>query len=463
MTEEHPHSSPPWGATTKLVVALTIVAIAAGLFIQFHGIIGPLLLAFVLAYLLSPSAEFLQRTLRLSWQLAVGIIYLLLLLLLVSLLTLGGLGLVQQIASLVSVVQSNLASLPGVLQDLSTRAYEIGPFQIDFRHLDMSALSSQLLGMIQPLLGRTGTLLSTMASEAAQFLGWALFVVLISYFVLSESGGLRSGTVWLDVPGYSEDIRRLTAELSRIWNAFLRGQIIVFFLTALTYTVVFGILGIRYAVGIAFLAGLSKFLPYVGAFITWATLALVAYFQSTTILGLSPFGYTLLVVALGVLIDQTYDNVVTPRIIAQALRVHPAAVLVVAIIAANLLGLLGVILAAPMLATVMLAWRYTLRKMLGLNPWPAGEHVPASLPGGSAVARIFQFVRDQIGRFKRAEAPQGMAVETPKKVLSKESKTKESAQIAAVQKAKKIPVKEKSPKIEAVTKAKKPTLKKKSV
>lgn len=402
MTEEQPRISPPWSSTTKLVVSLTIVAIAAGLFIKFHGIIGPLLLAFVLAYLLSPLASMMQRRLHLSWQLAVGLIYLLLLVTLLGLLTLGGLGLVQQISSLVTVVQQNLSSLPKVLQDMSGRIYQLGPFQLDFRHMDLAPLSSQLLGMLQGVLGRTGTLLSTVAGGAAQFVGWGLFVMLISYFVLADSGGLRGGILSLDVPGYSDDVRRLSAELGRIWNAFLRGQIIIFILTTITYTVVFGILGIRYAIGIAFLAGLSKFLPYVGPFITWTTLALVAYFQNYTVFGLSPFGYALLAVGLGVLIDQTFDNVISPRIIGQALRVHPAAVLVAALIAANLLGLLGVVLAAPMLATVLLFWRYMLRKMLDLDPWPAGDVLPPPPPGAHALARVRRFVRDQVGRMRRS-------------------------------------------------------------
>jgi predicted PurR-regulated permease PerM len=402
MSEEHPRISPPWGTTTKLVVSLTLVAIAGALFIQFHQIIGPLLLAFVLAYLLSPIAERLQRSLRLSWGFSATIVYLLLLLLLLSLLTLGGLGLVGQITSLVDVLQSNLGDIPKVLHDLSGRVLTFGPFQFDLRHVDMSPLSSQLLGMLQSVLGRTGTILSTVATSAATFVGWTLFVMLISYFVLSESGGLRGRTDWVDVPGYSEDTRRLTAELSRIWNAFLRGQVIIFILTAFTYMIVLGVLGIRYAVGIAILAGLAKFLPYIGPFITWTTLALVAYFQTYTVFGLSPLGYTILAVGLGILVDQIFDNFISPRIMGQALSVHPAAVLVAAIIAATWLGLLGVILAAPMLATVLLFWRYTLRKMLDLDPWPASESVPPPPPGALTLAKARRFVRDQIGRLRRS-------------------------------------------------------------
>ncbi len=401
MNELPKPSSPHWGATTKLVVALTIVAIAAGLFVQFHVILGPLLMAFVLAYLLYPLASFLQKYIRISWQITVGLIYLILMIILLGVLTLGGVGLVQQIESLVVVVEANLSSVPDIIQNLSGRVYQFGPFNIDFRQFDLNQLSNQILGLLQPLLGRTGELLSTLASGAAQFLGWALFVLLISYFVLAESGGLRGRIVWLDIPGYSEDIRRLGYELNRIWNAFLRGQIIIFFLTALSYTIVFSILGVRYAIGIALLAGLAKFVPYIGAFIVWTTLALVAYFQPGTIFGLTPLTYAILTVALAVLIDETFDNVVTPRIIAQALRVHPAGVLVAAIVAANLLGLLGVVVAAPILATAALLWRYTMRKMLDVDPWPDGDAQLPPPPPSPIFNRIRKLWSDFRGRLAK--------------------------------------------------------------
>src|SRR5574341_1569835 len=127
MTEHPTPSSPRWGATTKLVVALTFVAILAGLFIRFQAIIGPLLMAFVLAYLLHPVAGLLQRSLRLSWSAAVGIVYLIMILLLLGLLTLGGVGLVQQVQSVVTIVQDSLTSLPALLERFSGQVYQLGP------------------------------------------------------------------------------------------------------------------------------------------------------------------------------------------------------------------------------------------------------------------------------------------------------------------------------------------------
>jgi predicted PurR-regulated permease PerM len=222
-----------------------------------------------------------------------------------------------------------------------------------------------------------GSLIGTLAGSAAGFLGWTIFVLLVSFFVLVESGGLREDILKVELPGYSEDLRRLGKELGRIWNAFLRGQIIIFAATVLIYSVVLSILGVRYAIGLALAAGFARFVPYVGPAVNWTALALVTFFQP-----FQPFGadnqiyYTLLVFVIALFIDQIFDNLVSPRIMADALRVHPAAVLVAAIISASLLGVLGVVIAAPMLATLQLFSQYTLRKMFDQNPWPVREGRP---------------------------------------------------------------------------------------
>jgi len=384
MIEQPPSSnSPSWSATTKLVVALTVVAMVAALLIKFQFIIGPVLIALVLAYLLHPVASFLQRRLYFTWNASVAVVYFLIIIFLLSLLTLGGVGLVQQVQSVITIVQDGLKALPGLIEQFSGRVYQFGPFKIDFRALDLSALSSQVLGMVQPLLSRTGTLLATLATSTANFLGLTLFVLLVSYFVLAESGGLRGRIISVEVPGYSQDFERLGRELGQIWNAFLRGQIIIFFLAVAVYTVLLSILGVRYAIGLAFLAGLARFVPYVGPMINWVVLVLVAYFQTYKLFGLEPLYYALLVLGIALIVDQIFDNFVSPRILSSALKVHPAAVLVAAIVAANLLGILGVVVAAPILATVTLFWQYTMRKMLDLDPWPEPELRQPPLPLGS--------------------------------------------------------------------------------
>ena len=403
MNQTKPSSSPSWGATTKLVVALTFVAIVGGLLIRFEKILAPLLLALVLAYLFHPVANFVQRVVHLPWRVVVSIIYLLFLAVLLSLLTAGGVGLIQQIQNLVIFIQNTLTVIPSVIAQASGQIYQFGPFQFDFSRLDFNPLGQQILGLVQPVLGQTGLLLGTIASDAAQFLGWLFFVLLVSYFALSESGGTRRRIIRLDIPGYTEDIHRLGYELGIIWNAFLRGQAIVFFVTFIAYAVVFSLLGVNYAIGIAVLAGLAKFVPYFGEPVTWVTIALVTYFQGSGPFGLPPLTYAIISVGLAFLIDQTIDNLITPRILARALHVHPAAVLIAALIAASFLGLLGVIIAAPMLATVTLFWRYIMRKMLDLDPWLEGEETyPPPLSISGILAAVRKFWDTMRGRFAKS-------------------------------------------------------------
>ncbi len=395
MTQSQTPMSPPWGTNTKLVVALTIVVIVGALLVKFQSVITPLLIAFMMAYLLHPVAAFLQRRAYFSWGAAVGLIYLVILLLLLGVLTAGGVGLVQQIQSLIIILQKAITSLPQLIEQASSQVYQFGPFEFDLRALDLKDISSQVLGMVQPLLSQTGTLLSTVAGSAANFVGWTFFVIVVSYFVLAESGGLRGQIVPLDFPGYTQDFERLTRELGRTWNAFLRGQIILFFLAFIVYSIILSVLGVHYAIGLAFVAGLARFIPYVGPAVNWVALVLISYFQAYKLFGLSPIYYSLLVLGIALVIDQIFDNIVSPRILSDTLKVHPAAVLVAAIVAANLFGLLGVIIAAPILATVILLWKYIMRKMLDLDPWPEAEvRQPLPPPGSRMLVSIRNFLRN---------------------------------------------------------------------
>ncbi|MBL8092269.1 MAG: AI-2E family transporter, partial [Anaerolineales bacterium] len=89
--------------------------------------------------------------------------------------------------------------------------------------------------------------------------------------------------------------------------------------------------GVHYAIGLSFLAGLARFVPYVGPAINWVILVIVAYFQTFKLFDLPPLYYTLIVLVVALLIDQIFDNIVSTRILSDALKVHQAAVLVAAI------------------------------------------------------------------------------------------------------------------------------------
>jgi predicted PurR-regulated permease PerM len=373
---EPPDTSPKWSSSTKLVVGLTFIAIVFALLYNFRTIIGPLLLAFILAYLLNPLIARLSRATRLNWRMSVNVVYLFMIIILGSFSALAGFAIMNQIQSLIEVVQNFIADLPNLAADLSTRVYTLGPlpFHFSLSQFDLTAISNELLSTIQPMVGRVGTLVSSFAASAAVTIGWGLFVLIISYFLLADTHNVSDQLVSLDIPGYSDDLRRLSAELKDTWNAFLRGQLIIIILVILLYTILMSILGLKYALGIAILAGVARFIPYIGPLVTLVVASLVALLQGGNYYGLPAWQYAILVVVVAVLTDQIMDNLVSPRIFGSTLGVHPAAVLIAAIIAANLIGLIGLVLAAPVVATLKLFGRYLIRKMFDLEPFPPSEH-----------------------------------------------------------------------------------------
>jgi len=167
MSEPVDQNSPNWTNTTKLVVALVFIAILAGIVIQFKTILGPLMISFMLAYILNPIAGFLKEKLRISWNISVGLIYLLLLMLLLGSLTLGGLAIFGQLTSLIKFIQTEIVNVPKFLADLSTQKYLIGPFTIDFSQLDLVQIGNQILSMVQPIISSFGTLVGSFAAGTA--------------------------------------------------------------------------------------------------------------------------------------------------------------------------------------------------------------------------------------------------------------------------------------------------------
>jgi predicted PurR-regulated permease PerM len=365
-----PAMSPRWGSTLKLIVGLTFAAIIFALFLYFRQILGPLLIAFVITFLLRPAIEWISRTTRFSWKITVNLVFLLLIIVLIFLFTLTGLAVFSQIQNLIKEVETLVATLPKSIADLSKQVIVFGPLSIDLSTLDLAVLSERLLSSVQPLIERLGNLFGTFATSTVSFLGWVAFILIISYFILVDAKKVSGSFLNVDIPGHNADIRRLRLELNLIWNAYIRGQFLIFTMAVGAYTILMSILGVRYAFAIAIMAGLARFVPYLGPAITWTTTALVAFLQGGNYFGLQQVQFTILVIVSAMVVDSIFDNFVSPRIFGASLGVHPAAVLVAAIVAANWIGLVGILLAAPVLATLTLLSRYALRKLLDLDPWP---------------------------------------------------------------------------------------------
>lgn len=363
--------SPKWSATAKTVVGLTIAGVLVGLLMYFRSIIGPLMVSVVLAFLLHPVANWIKKITPLSWRLIVTVLYLLVLVILIGILTLSGLALVNQAENLIEVIQDFIANdLSLIMDDLSRRNFWIGPFELDMNQFDLDALTQQLVQALEPALTRLGSSVGSIATRTLATIGMLLLVLLISYFLLADAGQFPDMANYIHIPGYDSDLRRMGAELGYLWNAFLRGQLLIISLTVVVYTILMSGMGVRnWAFIIALLAGVARLVPYLGPTVTWTVTAIVTLVQGENYFDLEPVLYATVVVAVALLVDQIFDNIISPLIFGQALHIPPALLLIGALAMARLFGLVGLLLAAPVIATLKLLGIYTVRKMLDLDPW----------------------------------------------------------------------------------------------
>jgi len=369
MANNQTASSPRWSTTTKIVVTLLILTAVIALLIRFAGLLSTLITAFIIAVLFHPIAEFINRKTKIPWTWSVSIIYLITVVLVFGLLTVGGIALINQINELIKFLQTTLLRLPGFIDQLTTTTLFIGPFELDFSYINWDQIGTQLLNTVQPVLTRMGNLFGSVASGAVGFVGSFLLSLLISYLIITETEEASERMIKIEIPGYQEDIERLGNRIQKIWNQFLRGQALIFLFRFILYLIILTVFRLRFVVGMALLATLGNFIPYIGVAIVWIINFFVAFFQGTTAFGLDPFPFALTVMAVGWISDNLYDTFFSPKYLGGVLKLHPAAVLVAVMVGLNLFGILGMFLAPPTLATLRVIWQYAGSKLQDKNPW----------------------------------------------------------------------------------------------
>ena len=124
------------------------------------------------------------------------------------------------------------------------------------------------------------------------------------------------------------------------------------------------------------IGGILQFIPIVGPLIYGSTAVAIVLFQPGAWFGLSPQVHALVVLGNVIVLQEISDNILVPRILGSSLHLHPVAILVFALIAANLAGLVGLLLSAPTLATLRLFGHYIYCKMFDLDPWPDPPPIP---------------------------------------------------------------------------------------
>jgi predicted PurR-regulated permease PerM len=352
------------------VAAIFLLTLGVGLLLRLGRLLIPVILGFVLAYLVDPLVTGLSRITRIPRWLSVLLLYVVIVLLVGGLTAGTGLIITQQLIGLVNDLGTLSAQLPDFLTRLSEMTLVIGPWVID-----LSTVINPLLGSVgsavQPLLAQTGALLASIAGATASVVGLVLVVMLFGYYLLLDFGGLDEYVMHFVPRAYQSDVQRLMKGTQQVWRAFIRGQLILGAVVGVLTGIALAAVGLRFALVLGLIAGVLELVPTFGPIVAGVLAILVALFQGTNSLGLTPLAFALVVIGVSFLIQQIENNLLVPRIIGGSLNLHPMVVLLGAIVGGTMAGILGVLLAAPVIATGRLWLGYFYRKTVGLETWPA--------------------------------------------------------------------------------------------
>lgn len=405
MTEGTEPTSPPWQPGTRLVAAVFLLILFILLAYSLRQLATPIILGLFLAYLLHPLVHLLMKWTKLPHWSAVLILYILVLGLFLGGTTGVGLFATEQITGLVEDLVELADELPQQLVELSTQSFEIGPWTFDLSRINLDPIIEQLTAAVQPVLLGTGSLLASFASAAASALGVLLLVMVIGFYMLLDFQNLRGYAIALVPESYEEDINGLFDETGKVWQSFLRGQLLLGVVVGSVVTVALMILGVRFALGLGIIAGLLEFVPIFGPIFSGIIAALVALFQDSNWLGLSPGIYVLIVLGAFVIIQQIENNFLVPRIIGHSLKLNPLIVLLAALAGGILAGVLGVLLAAPTVATLRLWLGYFYSKIVGLG------RIPEPVVTAPAPQRRSEFLRRIQGWFEQRKSTEEIGQE----------------------------------------------------
>ncbi|MBX2998751.1 MAG: AI-2E family transporter [Caldilineaceae bacterium] len=423
MTESSQHHSPPWGTTTKAIVAVVALLLTAILIWRFRDLLTPLIIAALLAYILNPLISFIDARTRLTRAQTVLTVYLILALIVLSGSAAIGFVAVDQVLVLSDAIPRWTAQAIALLPELPgfiPARWEFWGFEIDLMPLqaqvqaqfdaflnrdqiDWRAIATQVFNIVEPVFSRGGSLAATVVQATVSVLGLMFLVFVISIYMASDAPRFSQAISNVaHQPGYRQDADRLKADISRVWAAYLRGQVVLALVIFVVVSVSLGILGVNNALGLGLLSGIMEFLPVIGPLIGTGAAILVALFQQNIPWGLAGWQFALIVTAVMFLIQQLENNILVPRIVGDALDLHPLLVMVSVIMGASLAGLLGAVLAAPVVASVKILGGYAWRKLLDLPPFPDEPKPAPPVADISSVSprlrAAWQWTADRVGR-----------------------------------------------------------------
>ena len=334
-----------WGAVAlALVLALWLLA----------PVLTPFVVAAVLAYVLTPLVDRLDslargRMPRVLAVLIVELIFILavlgLLLLLVPVLTREWPLLREQVPQLLDRLNAGAQPL---LQELGIK--------LSFNTASLKpALMKYFSANMEEAMGSLLASLKIGGSVALTLLGNLILIPVALFYLLLDWKQLVQRVLQLVPRRLRASYDSFVAEADEVLGQYLRGQLLVMLILAVYYSLMLSFFGLDLALPIGIFTGLAIFVPYVGFGLGLLLAVLAGLLEFSGDGGLSRVALMVAVVyGLGQLVESLY---LTPRLLGERIGLHPLAVIFALLAFGQLFGFVGILVALPVSAVLLVAIR----------------------------------------------------------------------------------------------------------
>ena len=383
-----------WKSGTRYIVGISLVIFSLYLVYLGRSILSVLILAALIALLVSPLINLLHLKLKLPRRLAVFITYLIVALILLLAPLIFVPPIVDAVNYLLKLDYHALISnaqdwmITGLINLKSGGIWILGvPIDVDgvvnpilSVLINTGPIATPQLPSISTILSSIGQAFSVSYGIAVNVVGGVfsgvvsfMFLILASVYFSLDTQRLY---VWFmqAIPQSSRpEFAILLQRLGLTWSAFFRGEI--FLMTIIGTTVWLGatIIGLPGALVLGLLAGLLEVLPNLGPFIAAIPAVIVALVQGSTVLPVGNVIFALIVIGFYSLVNILENTFIVPRVMGGAVKLHPLVVLSAVLVGTTVWGILGALLAAPVVASGREIVFYLYNKVLGENPYPSAE------------------------------------------------------------------------------------------
>ena len=344
-----------------------IAAVALALFLVVHflgPVLTPFVVSMVLAYLGDPLADWLESR-GLSRTLSVVCVFILIFSLIIGVLLIIIPTLVHQIKTVIDLLPELEVWIEGNLLPYLQKF-----ISVDGSMVDLAQLSKKLSEQWQKAGGLLASLGVSVSRSSMALMGFAanLFLVPVVAFYLLRDWDKMMANLGMLLPRNVEPVAvRLLKECDDVLGAFFKGQLMVMVALGVVYSLGLGLIGLQFAILIGMLAGLASIIPYMGFALGFAAALIVALFQFDGLSGMA------MVVAVFVFGQAMEGWVLTPMLVGDKIGLHPVAVIFALMAGGQLFGFIGLLIALPMAAIIMVLLRHLHRNYKASDLYSAGE------------------------------------------------------------------------------------------